>query len=333
MDVFNKVKRSAAVTLTLALASTAGAAGVISLNFTDGAGAGQILAPTDVAGAGAYAQDNWNNASNKVGTTDPNSLTDDDGATTGASVTWAARNTWRATRYNTASVSVSTSPNHAMMFGYLDDGTTASLIGSVIDISDIPYQSYKIVVYSSTDSGDMGRIYAENNGVRVSYNAYGKYDATSIEDPYVLTEATGDASHSNTADTPVANYAVFTGVEGSDSITIRGVRGGSARGTIAAIQIVEITAGTGISGIAGDFNSSGSVDAADYDIWRANYGTTGFIADGDANYDSVIDLKDFVIIRNAVLANSGVDLLTIPEPTSMAMLALGATALIRRKRA
>ncbi len=52
------------------------------------------------------------------------------------------------------------------------------------------------------------------------------------------------------------------------------------------------------SGLAGDFNNDGSVDAADYTVWRDNYGATGLsplAGDGDGN--GVVDDLDYQLWR------------------------------------
>lgn len=59
----------------------------------------------------------------------------------------------------------------------------------------------------------------------------------------------------------------------------------------------------------GDYNNDGSIDAADYQMWRSTYGQTvsaGSDADGNAN--GVIDTADYTVWRDAVAnaeANSG----------------------------
>jgi hypothetical protein len=96
---------------------------------------------------------------------------------------------------------------------------------------------------------------------------------------------------------------------------------------------------------AGDVNFDGLVDASDYGIID-NYfqfpGTTGY-ANGDFNYDGVIDAGDYGIIDNTfqlqgapipmsgeVASLSGVA--AVPEPASLSVLAIGAAALLGRRR-
>jgi len=50
-------------------------------------------------------------------------------------------------------------------------------------------------------------------------------------------------------------------------------------------------------GLIGDYDHSGLVDQLDYNVWRANYGSTDQL-DADGNGNSVIDLGDYIVWRN-----------------------------------
>lgn len=70
--------------------------------------------------------------------------------------------------------------------------------------------------------------------------------------------------------------------------------------------------------LAGDYNMSGSVTIADYNLWRSNLGsTTNLAVDGNGN--GVVDAADYVIWRNAAVPAAGAgagDLgaTSVPEP-------------------
>jgi hypothetical protein len=52
--------------------------------------------------------------------------------------------------------------------------------------------------------------------------------------------------------------------------------------------------------VAGDYDLSGTVDAADYDVWRANFGTSADgspLVWGDGNGDGRVDAADFIVWR------------------------------------
>lgn len=333
MDVLKTFKGTAAATLVCALASNAHAAGgMIGINFTDlgddSDHVGSAISAGVNNGTHNFAQTNWNNVDGNNGSI-TTAVDSNASSVAGLSVSWTSANTWRAN--NDATLS----GDHTLMKGYIDDGQ-----GVNITISNIPYASFQVVVYGNTDNGNFGSIYSEIDGHRASANTFAnRTDAFGTANPFEYHYAENGASTTTVADlsqTQNGNYTILKGAEGHDSINIRSFRqnvtGGHYRGTIAAIQIIEIDPGTGL--VLGDFNDDGTADVDDYNIWRANYGTAGALGDGDANYDGTVDFTDFLILRKSALATSGVSLVAeIPEPASLAILAIGGAAIIRRKRA
>ena len=88
-----------------------------------------------------------------------------------------------------------------------------------------------------------------------------------------------------------------------------------------------------------DFDSLGGATLDDFHILRSNYLATGALhAQGDANFDGVVDHEDFFLWRSAYLAGGG-DLAAIswpaPEPSAwaLAMIACAALGLRLRKPA
>jgi hypothetical protein len=71
---------------------------------------------------------------------------------------------------------------------------------------------------------------------------------------------------------------------------------------------------------AGDFNADGTVDTADYDLWRATFGSRAVLA-ADGNKDNTVDAADYVIWRKATGASSTHIAGTVPEPRTMAQTA------------
>lgn len=70
-------------------------------------------------------------------------------------------------------------------------------------------------------------------------------------------------------------------------------------------------------GMAGDYDLSGSVDGADYDRWRATYGSSVEL-DADGNHDQFVNAADYTIWRDSLVAPS----FAIPEPSHAALLVL-----------
>lgn len=93
--------------------------------------------------------------------------------------------------------------------------------------------------------------------------------------------------------------------------------------------------------VAGDYNSDGTVNQADYTIWRQNFGSAVNL-DADGNLNGIVDAGDYVVWRNNMGLSlpgigSGVAKLVagaaVPEPTAGLLLISAAfIAVIRRGR-
>ena len=109
----------------------------------------------------------------------------------------------------------------------------------------------------------------------------------------------------------------FATVTGSfDSVQLPALSAGLTWNTSELLTTGEISVT-----LMGDFNNDGSVDAADYTIWRDELGQTGITLAADANLDGVVDQDDY----NLWSANYGTQIqasasVAIPEPTSALML-------------
>jgi hypothetical protein len=75
----------------------------------------------------------------------------------------------------------------------------------------------------------------------------------------------------------------------------------------------------------GDADLDGDVDLDDFVLLKINFGTGSTWGQGDFDGDGNVDLDDFVILKN----NFGTT--TLPEPTTLALLGIGAAALVRRR--
>ena len=80
--------------------------------------------------------------------------------------------------------------------------------------------------------------------------------------------------------------------------------------------------------IPGDINRDHIVDQADYTVWYNHYGQTPATwADGDVTGDNIVDQADYTVWYNHYGATGG----NVPEPMTMALLAIGGLAMLRRR--
>jgi len=98
------------------------------------------------------------------------------------------------------------------------------------------------------------------------------------------------------------------------------------------IYIDNIRVGRFVTPVPGDYNGNGTVDAADYVVWRKNNGTTSgaTAAQGDGDGDGDVDDADRLYWRarfgNTSGSGSGLGGGSVPEPTSIMLLLLASAA-------
>ena len=92
--------------------------------------------------------------------------------------------------------------------------------------------------------------------------------------------------------------------------------------------VVEIAVTFNVLGLAGDYNRNGTVDAADYLVWRTALGQAGDALAADGNNDGLVNEGDYDVWKAGFgnVAN-GSPLASIPEPTTEASFALLAAIL------
>ena len=175
--------------------------GVVGFNFRSASG-------TDVSGALATA-DNWIHDNNSASGTSTAMFAD--GLST---LKWSSANTW--------SCSGST-----IISGYLDDGANGGN-GATVTLSNVPYETYDVIVYCSSDSNP-GQFLAKTvNGTTYTWD-------TAAGAVVAGNSVWGKAALS----TPVYGVNALRIKNLSGPLTIYGTaRNGSVRGGIAAIEIM-----------------------------------------------------------------------------------------------
>lgn len=117
----------------------------------------------------------------------------------------------------------------------------------------------------------------------------------------------------------------FTGFYGDYELTI----GGQTRN----LQLAKGDPLYSLVIAAGDYNADGSVDAADFTVWRDTLGSTSDLrADGNGN--EVIDDGDFTVWQSLFGTSYGGAgaLASVPEPSTALLFALGCGLAIRSRR-
>ncbi|MEZ6098625.1 MAG: hypothetical protein R3E01_06605 [Pirellulaceae bacterium] len=72
--------------------------------------------------------------------------------------------------------------------------------------------------------------------------------------------------------------------------------------------------------LLGDYNKNGVVDAADYTVWKDNFGSTSAL-DADGNGNGTVDAADYTIWKDNFgnIAGAAANVASVPEPSSIAI--------------
>jgi len=133
----------------------------IGINFTTGRG---NATGTVTQAAGVEPQTNWNNVSDVVG--NGFVLRDSQGKTTTAQLPWNSNNPWSVLG------SSRSGGNDGLMNAYLD--TTASSI-TTITVSNVPYKSYKVIIYFDGDAQGRAGDYTVNGSKKTGLRDEGNW--------------------------------------------------------------------------------------------------------------------------------------------------------------
>ena len=89
--------------------------------------------------------------------------------------------------------------------------------------------------------------------------------------------------------------------------------------------------------LVGDYNGDGSVDAADYTVWRDAYGTAVTPGSGaDGNHDGIVDVGDYDVWKQhygTTMPSGTGSAAMVPEPASLGLMLAGCVPFDRRPTA
>jgi hypothetical protein len=102
---------------------------------------------------------------------------------------------------------------------------------------------------------------------------------------------------------------------------------GSNRQSLWFANLPEVKAALDSVFVAGDYNGIGIVDSADYNFWRATFGSINSLA-ADGSNNGVVDAADYVTWRKHAAASGAGTTASIPEPcgVTLTVMILGAVA-------
>lgn len=213
--------RWAAAVVVLAVGTTAQAANIISVNFTNGA---NTLAPATAAGV--IPAVNFNNVSGGSGA--GVGLTDDTGAATTALLTFTSGGSFDAFSTPNSGLAGTDTLYTGGLFG---DGTGGPGSEVSLTVTNIPYASYTLYVYASSDSTATNEL-SISDGTTTFYYASG--GASNAGAPLLLTTST-------TAGAPTsgpAQYQVFALTGSSFTLTTTGSLTAVLSNNVFGFQIV-----------------------------------------------------------------------------------------------
>lgn len=186
------------------------------------------------ATAGVLSATNWNDSYllNNMQAGNGNNtfagLVNSAGATTTLNVTTSADSIY-AIQFSDPGSDADGTSNKRLLNGYLNAGSAAGTTTTKFTLTNIPYASYNIIAYFSSDTA--GRAGTVNVGTTT-------YDFSTIGAPEISgTNALFTQTTDTTGINPSADYAVFTGLSGTSETITTNI---PAFGGLAGFQVVEV---------------------------------------------------------------------------------------------
>jgi endoglucanase len=101
-----------------------------------------------------------------------------------------------------------------------------------------------------------------------------------------------------------------------------------------ALAVLQQHLASTLSMLTGDYNQDGTVDAADYVVWRNSHGQSGTNLPADGNDDDMVDEVDYEVWRShfGESETAGATSLSVPESASWMLVLPSVAALLRLRR-
>ena len=217
----------------------------------------------------------------------------------------------------TGAVTVKNNANAPVKLEYY---TIASAAGA---LKTATWNSLDAQNYNAVDGTDAGSVAGDSVGE--GWDAAGGSNANQLTELFLGAAGSTLAPNASLNLGNAYNTSIFGGSNG-DLVFKFGVLNGAA---LITAPVTYVT-----TGVPGDYNGNGIVDAADYTVWRDSLGKTGtgLAADGDGN--NAVDQADYTYWKTRFGNTSGSgagQAGSVPEPTSL-VLTLLALVLLAAKR-
>ena len=218
-------------------------------------------------------------------------------------------------------------------------GSTGNLVANAGTISgsgtvggDFVNVAGTVAPGSSAGILTVGGIYNQGEDATLSIELGG----TTAGDDYDRLVVGGMASLDGTLNVSLIDGFTLAGSLGFDILDFSTVNGDFSTLNLPAGLTWDVSDGT-LSfggGLPGDFNGNGTVDAADYVVWRDNLGAGDESAlGGNGNGTGGVDQADYLVWKNNFGSTNGSgNSVAIPEPAAMSLVALTALGALVRSR-
>lgn len=159
---------------------------------------------------------------------------------------------------------------------------------------------------------------------------------------------TVDTAQFNESDFTTVTIPLGTGTESNNVTTFGFTNGGDNIQNFGLSQLqIQVDADNTVDGLAieiarfsivnlfaidGDFNADGVVDAADYTVYRDNFGGDEEVLRGAGDGSGTVDAGDLTVWRDNFGAVKGASAAAVPEPTTVAALLLSAVMVVAHRR-